>query len=136
MAKGGRNDDRGQKKIFEIKESYAKKERKLKLHDDKLELAKETKKKADEILKDVEAAILKKEEELEAGGPMKIKTEVDESEKNIKHTNQELEAAKQEVENSGLAAEVNELVSDIQALDQELNQEINALKKELKQTPA
>ena len=125
-----------EKKIFEIKESYAKKERKLKLHDDKLELAKETKKKADEILKDVEAAILKKEEELEAGGPMKIKTEVDESEKNIKHTNQELEAAKQEVENSGLAAEVNELVSDIQALDQELNQEINALKKELKQTPA
>ena len=41
-----------------------------------------------------------------------------------------------EVENSGLAAEVNELVSDIQALDQELNQEINALEKELKQTPA
>ena len=29
-----------------------------------------------------------------------------------------------------------ELVSDIQALDQELNQEINAHEKELKQTPA
>jgi hypothetical protein len=109
-----------EKKISKTEDSRAKKEGKLKLHEGKLESAKLTKEKADKILKDVEAAIAMKKEELESGKPMKVKKDVDESTESIRQSTQELESLKMSEELDGLISDIDSLTQGIDAMEEDL----------------